>query len=79
MRKIKTPEGVARYLKSKRVVDVRLNPFHDGKPWHHQNETYDPVIVFSDGSCLMFSVHEATEGFHGIDLHYGHPPKEEKQ
>lgn len=56
---------VANVLKGKRISRVTMNAFaSDDGP------ATDPVVWFTDGTCLRFVVQETNGGEYGIDLVY---------
>jgi hypothetical protein len=57
----------AKLLRGKTIASVALFPFTRG---NGSGAATDPVITFTDGSCLRFNVEETEMGEYGVTLHY---------
>lgn len=51
-----------RKVVGKRVKNIRLNPFSDGR----KRTAYEPVIEFEDGTTMRFVVTETEVGEYGV-------------
>lgn len=73
MRATKEQRAVVEALKGKRVARVALHAFDPNE--NEQARTgrevaTDPVIWFTDGTCLRFMVQETEVGEYGVELIY---------
>lgn len=59
----------ARKLVGKTIKSVAMHPFDDGGYSSSPEPPTDPVITFTDGTCMRFVVHE-TESEYGVALIY---------
>ncbi len=59
----------AKALVGKTIARVELNPF-DAERDERDSPATDPVIVFTDGTCLRFQVEETDAADYGVALIY---------
>ena len=73
MRATKEQRDTAEALKGKRIARVTLNAFDPNEsdlPASRIEVATDPVVWFTDGTCLRFVVQETEVGKYGVELIY---------
>jgi len=63
-----TIKETANLLRDKKIRSVRFQPFAEANG--DKDPAMDPVIVFTDGSCMRFLVQETEVGEYGVKLIY---------
>ena len=62
--------SVASLLRGKTIARVEMHGFDPRTPGGSEELATDPVVRFTDGSCLRFLVQETDVGEYGVQLIY---------